>query len=176
MSLSCTMWCDRLIPDIWCCDSHRHISYLTLTYIHLIFGLLYLTHVPNTGTCHAYHLILILVLAMLYLLFDIWPRYLPCLSLDIWYCYLPCLLLDIWHWYLPCYTYRLIPDTWYCGTCIIMHIHDYYFYGNLAWLLYCYQIFGTPELLYSCIPELLKKGDSWYYTPDIIPLLIPVVG
>ena len=34
-----------------------------------------------------------------------------------------------------------------------------------AWLLYCYQTFGTPVLLNSCIPEPLKRGDSWYYTP-----------
>jgi len=38
----------------------------------------------------------------------------------------------------------------------IWHIHDYHFYGDLAWLLYYYQIFGTPELLYSCILEPLK--------------------
>jgi len=185
--------CGWLITDICYCDSHQHISYLTLTYIHLI-------------------------LAMPCLTLDIWPRYLPCLSLDIWHRYLSYisldidtvlgmlyLLFDIWYRNLPCYTYYLISDTgtchairlisdawynntwhltWYCGTCIILHIHDYYFYRDLAWLLYCYQIFDTPELLYSwtpvllnsCILEPLKKGDSWYYTPDIILLLIPVVG
>ena len=163
------MLCDRLIPDIYCCDSHRHNSYLTLICIHLILAL----------PCFS---------------LDIWHRYLPCLSLDIdtgtchailiiWYRhrYLPCytyylistpvlvmlylylisipvhamlyLLFDIWYRYSPCYTYRLLPDTWYSntwhstwycdtwlvtvipGTCIILHIHDYYFYGNLAWLL-----------------------------------------
>jgi len=124
--------------------------------------------ISDTGTCHAILIIwyLIHVLAMLYL------------------------LRDIWHWYLPCYTYRMLPDTWcnniwhltcyhpvlvhltwYCGIYIILHIHDYYFYGDLTWLLYCYQIFCTPVLLNPCTPEPLKKGDSWYYTPDIIILL-----
>jgi len=134
----------------------------------------------NTGTCHAILVIwyLIPVLVTLYLLFDIWYRYLPCYTYR--------LLPDTWYnntWHLTCYHLVLVHLTWYCGTCIILHIHDYYFYRNLAWLLYCYQIFGTPELLYSwspvllnsCIPEPLKKGDSWYYTPDIILSLIPVV-
>jgi len=48
------------------------------------------------------------------------------------------------------------PDTTTPDTCIIWHIHDYHFYGDLAWLLYYYRIFGTPELLYSCILEPLK--------------------
>ena len=163
------------------------------------------TYYLISDTCHACHLILILVHAMLYLLFDIWYRYLPCLSLDIdtgtchamlitwylipvhtmlyltldiWHRYLPYLTLDIWRQYLPCYTWHLtcyhlvlIHLTWYCdtwlvtvipNTCITLHIHDYHFYGDLSWLLYCYQ---TLVLLNSCAPELLKKGNSWYYTP-----------
>ena len=71
------------------------------------------------------------VLAILYLLFDIWYRYLPCYAyylisdtgschamLITWYL-IPVLamlylLFDIWYRYLPCYTYYLISDT---GTC-----------------------------------------------------------
>ena len=121
ISFSCTLLCDRLIPHICCCDSHRHISYLTLTCIHLI-------------------------LAMPCLTLDIWQRYLPCISLNIWYRYLPCLsldidtgtchailiiwylilvlamlclLLDIWYRYLPCYTYYLISDTSTCHAILI---------------------------------------------------------
>ena len=98
------------------------------------------------------------------------------LSLDTWY-----MLLDNWHviTYLTCYHLVLVHLTRYCdtwpdtitlNTCISLHIHDYHFYGDLAWLLYCYHLPDiwypwTPVLLKSCILELLKKGDSWYYTP-----------
>jgi len=94
--------------------------------------------------------------------------------LDTW-----SLTLNIWHWYLTCYhltpdTWHLISDTWrltyaitwywytWCcdtwldiitlDTCITLPIHDYHFYGNLTWLLYCYQTSDTPVLLNSCIP------------------------
>ena len=130
--------------NIW----HRYLSCYTY---HLI---------SDTGTCHA--------------------------ILIIWYRYR----------YMPYYTYYLISDTGtchailiacyltpdiitldmlspgtgtldpICDTCIILHIHDYYFW-DLAWLLYCYQIFGTPVLLNSCTPELLY---SW--TPEKRWLLI----
>jgi len=58
----------------------------------------------------------------------------------------------------------LVHLTWYCGTWldtitpdtyITLHIHDYYFYGDLAWLLYSYQTSGAPELLCSWTPEPL---------------------
>ena len=76
-------------------------------------------------------------------------------------------------WYVTC-TWHMVYDMLSCGTntwtwhhdswpdtttpdaCIIWQIHDYHFYGDLAWLLYYYQIFGTSELLYSCILEPLK--------------------
>ena len=60
---------DWLIPDIWCCDSHRYISYLILICIYLIPDTWYLT----------------LILDMLYLTFDIWHQYLTCYHLN-WYC------------------------------------------------------------------------------------------
>ena len=158
--------------------NHRHISYLTLTCIHLILAMPCLTleiwqrYLPclsldiDTSTCYAILIIwyLIAVLAMLYLLLDIWHRYLP------YYTYR--LLPDTWYnniWHLTCYHPILVHLTWYCGTCIILHIHDYYFYGDLAWLLYCYQIFGTPEL-----PVFLSPWKR--VTLDIILLLIPIVG
>jgi len=65
------------------------------------------------------------------------------------------LSLDTWHMLSHGTSTHL---TWYCDTwldtitpvtCITWHIHDYHFYGDLAWLLYCYQTSGTSELLYS---------------------------
>jgi len=184
---SCTILRDRLITDIWCCDSHRHISYMILTCIHLILAMLYLTldiwhqYLPcyiwhlisDTSTCHAIldTWYLTPVLAMLYLTLDIWHRYLPCYTWP--------LISDSGTWHaithLTCYHLVLVHLTWYCdtwlvtvirGTCIILHIHDYHFYGDLAWLLYCYQTSDTLEFLYSwtlyswtplnsCIPEPL---------------------
>jgi len=115
---------------------------------------------------------------------DIWHQYLICctwhLIPDTWY-----MTLDDWHaiTYLTCFHMELAHLTWYCDTwldtstpdtCITLHIHDYHFYGDLAWLLYCYQTSGTPELLCSCAPELLYSWTpitgrlltlcSWYYT------------
>ena len=98
------------------------------------------------------------------------------LILDIWYWYLTCyhLIVNTWHlisdtWQLICYHLTLdtcylvlIHLTWCCDTwpdiitpdtCITLSIHDYHFYEDLTWLLYCYQTSGTPELLYSWTPE-----------------------
>ena len=91
-------------------------------------------------------------LDMLYLIPD--PQHLI-LDTGTWY-----VILDTWSWHpvynmLSCGTSTL---TWYCDTwpdiitldtCIILHIHDYHFYRDLAWLLYYYQTFDTPELLCS---------------------------
>ena len=143
-------------------------------------------------------------LDMLYLIPDLWHVIFDTgtwhVILDTW-----STTLDIWHRYLICHTWHLIltPDiwhmlilmlshgtstlTWYCDTwpdtitpdtCIIWHIHDYHFYGDLAWLLYCYQIFGTPELLCSWTPVYLNhwNRETPDITPDIILLLIPVIG
>ena len=124
------MWCDRLIPDIWCCDSHRHISFLTLTYIHLILGLLYLTLYIDTVTCHAYIWYPTLVLAMLYLTHDTRHRYLPCY---IWHmipdtghlaCYTWCMIYGTGPWYMSYLTPA--PDTRYmiCFHVVQMHGPD----------------------------------------------------
>ena len=117
---SCTIWCDRLIPDMWCCDSHRHISFLSLTYIHLILG----QAILNTWY-------LTPVLAMLYLTLDIWHRYLSCYTwplisdtgtchaiFDTWYptpvLVMLYLTLDIRHRYLTCYhSPDMLSHTWH---------------------------------------------------------------
>jgi len=142
MSFSCTMLRDRLILSIWCCDSYWYISYLTQICIYrylpcLLFDIWYwylpcYTYylISDTGTCHA-RLITWYptpVHSILYLALDIWHRYLSCYT-DTWYNNI---------WYLTCYHPVLVHLTWYCDTCIILHIHDYYFYRDLAWLLYCY--------------------------------------
>ena len=75
---------------------------------------------------------------------------------DIWY-----MTPDNWHMLSPgTSTLDLIlwHLTGYYCTWHLLHIHDYHCYGDLARLLYCYQIFGTPVLLNSCAPELLY---SW---------------
>jgi len=146
--------------------------------------------------CYIWHMIhtilntwyLIPVLAMLYLLLDIWYRYLPCYAyylipdtgtchviFDIWYptpvlamLYLP---LDMWHWYLlwhlTCYHLVLVYLIWCCDTCISLHIHDYHFYGDLIIIL-------LPDIWYSWTPVYLNPWKR--VIPDTILLLIPVIG
>jgi len=50
---------------------------------------------------------------------------------------------------------HLTPDIVIPDTCITWHIHDYHFYGDLAWLLYCYQTSGTPEPCTPVSPVLM---------------------
>jgi len=137
---------DRLIPDIWCCDSHRHISYLILD-----------TWYPTPA------------LDMLYLALDIWHWYLLCytwhLTSDIWHLALDMLssgidtfYLILWHltgyyytWHLYFFAYSWLSLLRGLGMIIILLPDIWY-----SW---------TPVLLNSCILEPLKKGDSWYYTP-----------
>ena len=155
----CTLLCDRLIPDICCCDSHRHISYLTLTCIHRYLPC-YIWHmIPDTGTCHAIFdtWYPTPVLAMLYLLFDIWYRHLPChtyhlisdtgtfhATLDILPPGTNTLGLILWH-----LTDTITPD-----TCTSLHIHDYHFYEDLIIILLPDIWYSwTPILLYSWTPE-----------------------
>ena len=110
------------------------------------------------------------------------------LSLNTW-----CLTPNIWHLIIDMLSFGTIHLTWYCDTwldtitpdtCITLLIYDYRFYGDLTWLLYCYQTSDTPELLYSwtpvllnsCILEPLEQGDSWCYSTDTILLLISVIN
>ena len=67
--------------------------------------------------------------------------------------------LDLMLWHLTGY--------YHTDTCITLPIHDYRLYRDLTWLLYCYQISSTPELLYSWTPEIgrLLILYSWYYIP-----------
>ena len=167
---------DRLIPDIWCCDSHRHISYLILTCIHLIFVMLnswYLTP----------------VLAVQYLTLDVWHRYLPCyiwhlisdtgachFILDPWY---PTPVLDMLSPGISTLDLILWPLTGYCYTW-----HRYYI--AYSWLLLLWRLgmiiillpdfwySWTPVLLNFCTPVFLNPCNR--ETPDIILLLIPVIG
>ena len=130
--------------DIW----HQYLTYyhLTLDTWHLI---------SDTGTWHVitWHLMH-----------------------DTWY-----MTLNIWHaiTYLICFHLVLVHLTWHCdtwmdiviaGTCAIFPIHDYHFYGNLTWLLYCYQTSGTPELL--CIWTLVFLSPYNRETPDIMLLTL----
>jgi len=89
---SCTLLCDRLIPDICYCDSHRHISYLTLTCIHLLLVMF------NTW-----------YLISLFVMLITWYRTPVLAMLITWYRYQ----------YLPCYTYYLISDTDTCHAILI---------------------------------------------------------
>ena len=124
-----------LTPDIW----HRHsvftpvLSIYTDTW-HVTLDILFMTPALGIYTSTRY---IDPVLDMSYLTPAPDTRYMICFhvvqipGLDI-------LTLD---WTLL----PLIPV-------FIWHIHDYHFYGDLAWLLY--QIFGTPVLLYSWTPEI----------------------
>jgi len=137
----------------------------------------------DTGTWYWHrHSVVTPVLGMLYLIPV--PRY-----LIFRHQYLTYVILDTCSWYpvydlLSCGTSTLAwhhdpwPDTITPDTCIIWHIHDYHFYGDLAWLLYYYQIFGTPELLYSWTHVYLNpwNREAPDITPDIILLLTPVIG
>ena len=111
---------------MWLCIQltwHRYVNYLTLI-------------------CYTWHLIP-----------DTWylTPVLNMLSPDTWY-----LTPDTWHaiTHLTCFQVALVHLTWCCDTWLdyyytyfTMSIHDYHFYGDLAWLLYYYQTSGTPELL-----------------------------
>ena len=107
------------------------------------------------------------------------------LSLNTWYLTIDMLSLDTWHmlshgtsthltWYCDTWLDTITPDTY-----MTLHIHDYHCYGDLTWFLFCYQTFGTPELLYSWTPVTgrLLILFSWCHTPvDPRNWLIMVVG
>ena len=90
-------------------------------------------------------------------------------------------------WYLIYGTWYLTLDTWYLTLAlnmlspgissldlILWHLTGYYYTRHLYFLAYSwlsllrgldyYIITKHLVLLNSCIPEPLKKGDSWYYT------------
>ena len=150
--LPCYIW--HMIPYTGTCHTIFDTWYLTPVLACYIWHM-----ITDTGTFHA--------------IFDTWYRT-PVLAMLY-------LTLDIWHRYLTCYTCHLIYDTgtWHMLLpgpstldLILCLLTGYYYTWHLyylaySWLLYCYQIFGTPELLYSWTPE---KGwllilYSWYYTP-----------
>jgi len=161
--LTCYTW--HLISDTW---------YLMT----LVFDMLYLTPDP-------WHWYLTLVLDMLYLTPNFWHLISDTgtwhaitwyLIPGTWY-----ITLDDWHaiTHLTCFHMAQAHLTWYCDTwldnitpdtCVTLHIHDYHFYGDLAWLLYCYWTFGTPELLCSWTPVYLNPWNR--ETPDIMLLIL----
>jgi len=149
---------------IYCCYRYGYeefeIFICTVLLYHVIWPDDYLTYdahmiptcyhlTPDTGTWHVitWHLI-------------------P----DTWY-----MTLNNWHaiTQLTCYHLVLVHSTWYCDTwldtitpdtCIILHIHDYYFYGT--WHDY-YIVTRHLVLLNSCALELL-----YTWTPEKGRLLI----
>jgi len=146
------------LPDIWCCDPVFNLADTDmLITLHLIF---------DTDTWH--------------LIPDTWylTLALDMLSLNTWYLISDTWRLKCYHLILDiCYHLVLIHLTWCCDTwldsithdtCITLHIHDYHFYGELTWLLYCYQTSGTPEFLYNwtlvllnlCIPCTITLVNS----------------
>ena len=101
------------------------------------------------------------------------------LTPDTWY-----LTLVNWHaiTYLTCFHMVQVHLTWCCDTWLGYYYTWLYFLfmiitftGDLAWLLYCYQTFGTPELLCSWTPVYLNpwNREAPDITPDIILLLTP---
>ena len=114
---------DRLIPDIWCCDSHRHISYLTL--------------ISHTGTCHATLITWYLtpVLTVLYLTVDMLS---PGTS-----------IFDLILWHLTGYYYTgHLYFFAYSWLSLLWGLEYYIVTRHLVLLNSC-----TPELLYSWNPE-----------------------
>ena len=109
---------------------------------------------------------------------------------DTWYLtsIFDMLLLDTWYltpdiWQLTCYH---LLDMLSHGTrtfdLILCHLTEYYYIWHLYYIVYSWLSLlqgldmiiillqdlwysWTPVLLNSCIPEPLKRGDSWYYTP-----------
>ena len=146
-----------------------------------------------TGTRYLHrYLVFTPILGKLHLIYELWLRHsVFTLVLSIctgtWYLkpvprhlifrhrYSIYVILDTWSWYpvydmLSCGTSTLTwhcdpwPDTTTLDTCIIWHIHDYHFYGDLVWLLYYYQIFGTTEFLYSWTPVYLNPWNRGILT------------
>jgi len=77
--------------------------------------------------------------------------------------------LATWYWYTWSDADTRL-DTMTPDTCITFPIHDYRLYGDLTWLLYCYQTADTPELLYSWTPLFLNPWNR--ETPDTLLLIL----
>ena len=164
--LACHTWYMTYVTGTWYLHWH---TVFNADICHAIFGTDICHAIFNIDTCHARcdMWLLILILSMLYLTCDTRPRYLSCytyhLTLDThtWY-----VVLDSCSWHtvyaiLSCgintWTSWLLTEHYHPWCLTIWHIHDYHCYGDMTWLLYYYyQIFGTPELLYSCILDPLK--------------------
>ena len=156
-----------LTPILPCCIWHRYLS----CYIwYLPCYMWYVT--PDTDTCHAIYDMWYPtpVLVLLHLSLDIRHWFLIChtwhllLTHGIWYAFMWYKYLDLTLWLLTGHYH-----TWY-----LWHIHGYHFYGDLIIILLPYIWYSwTPVLLYTWPPEI---GEAPDITPDIILLLIPVIG
>jgi len=171
--LICYTW--YLIHDIWYLTPVLAMLYLSLDVRHRYLPCYTYHLISDTGTCHA-------VLKL-----DIRHRYLSCytyhLILDTGACHAilitwyltPVLtmlyltvdvLLLTWHaitWYQYTWPDIVAPDWLLLYLVSVLYCIFMIITFTGTWLLYCFQTFGTPVLLNSCILEPLKKGDSWYY-------------
>ena len=120
----------------------------------------------DTSICHAIldTWYMTPVLAMLYLTFDIWHRYLPCYTWN--------LISDTGTWHVITWPDIVIPD-WILLylTSVLPSILLINFMGTLTWLLYCYQTSGAPVLLNPCTPEWLVSKTA-YFIPHLHIYLI----
>ena len=170
--------------------------------------MLYLHMIPDTGTCHAifdtWYRTSILAMLIWYMIPDTGTYH---AIFNPWY-WTPALAMlyltyDTWHRHLPCYIWHMISDTgtwhmlspgpstldlilwpltryYYTWHLYYRAYYDYHFYGDLAWLLYCYQTSVTPELLYSWTLVLLNFCIPCTHVPCTITLVnstvIPASG
>jgi len=177
----------HMIPDTGTCHAIFDPWYPTLLFVMLItwYRHRYLpcfTYylISNIGTCHAIFITwyLIPLLAMLYLLLDIWYRYLSCCTYYFISDTDTCRAILI-----ACYlTPDMITlDTWHAitGTGTLDLILQHLYYIAHSWLLLLRRLgmiiillldiwySWTPLLLNSCTPELL-----YFWTPEKGWLLI----
>jgi len=187
--ISCIILHDQMIAwhiILWFCIDSPDTDMLIIWHWYVILNTWSLTLESwhRHLTCYTGHLIsdtwyLTPVLDMLYLIPDPWYLISDTgtwhvitwhLIPDTWY-----MTLGNWHviTYLICFHMVLAHLTWYCDTwlgyyytCIILHIHDYHFYGDLHDY---YIVTRHFVLLNSCAPELLYTWTPWKReTPDTI--------
>ena len=165
----------HLTPDLWHVISDTDTLHVILDtwYLTPTLDMLYLTHqhlicytwhlIHDTWylhrflTCHTWYLILTP---------NIWHMLTLTWHAFIWYKHIDLILWCLTEYYYPWCLYYIayswLSLLWGLSKIIIMLPDIWY-----SWI---------PVLLNSCILEPLKQGDSWHYAPDIILMLIPVIG
>ena len=151
-----------MIPDTGTCRDIFDPWYLTP-----VLAMLYLTLIYDTGTCHAildtWYLTPILAMLYLTLIYDTGTCH---AILDTWYL-TPIHACYTWPWYMTpvLAMLYLTHDIYNTGIWHVILDTWHLYYLAYSWLLYCYQIFSTPELLYSWTRERgwLLILYSWYY-------------